>query len=58
MLYKAVQAYVQFALVFFKCLGVLHFISLYVALSLHNSAHLQVPYSLLTKVELEELNVQ
>ena len=48
MLCKVVLASIQFALDFFKCLGVLHFISLYVALSLHNSAHLQVPSSLLT----------
>ena len=30
MLCKAVHARLQFALYFFKCLGVLHFISLYV----------------------------
>ena len=48
LLCKAVLASIQFAFDFFKCLLVLHFISLYVALSLHNSAHLQVPLSSLT----------
>ena len=38
----------NFTLDFFKCLGVLHFISLYGALSLHNPAHLQVHFSLHT----------
>ena len=45
---KAVLASIQFALDFLKCLGVLCFISLYGALSLHDSAHLQVPFSSLT----------
>ena len=35
----------QFALDFFKCLGFLCFISLYAALSLHNSTRLQVHFS-------------
>ena len=48
MLCKAVLASIQFALDFFKSLGALCFISVYGALSLHNSAHLQVPFSSLT----------
>ena len=35
------------------CLGVLHIISLY-ALSLHNSAHLQVPWSLHVRQNKED----
>ena len=58
LLCKAVLASVQFALDFFKCLWVLHFIPLYGALSLHKLCSSSGSLFCTHLGGIEELNAQ